>query len=132
MRERERERYEFLCATDPVLAIDSPLWEHPEVEVVVTEPTSFYHHNYESSLPSQHHHNDVGEHTPIIQHERTVLIMDTGRCSEEEDEVNERMPLLSDGRGGGGDGDISGLSLPLNLARRLVNFGYGNCGSKNN
>ncbi|XP_063889287.1 uncharacterized protein LOC135116004 isoform X3 [Scylla paramamosain] len=105
---------------DPVLAIDSPLWEQPEVEVVVTEPTSYHHHNHDPSSPPHHHrhHYQDDEHSPLIAPERTVLIMDSGRCSDEEDEVNERMPLLSDSGGGGSGGSGVGLSLPLNLSRR--------------
>ncbi|KAK8393951.1 hypothetical protein O3P69_006944 [Scylla paramamosain] len=105
---------------DPVLAIDSPLWEQPEVEVVVTEPTSYHHHNHDPSSPPHHHrhHYQDDEHSPLIAPERTVLIMDSSRCSDEEDEVNERMPLLSDSGGGGSGGSGVGLSLPLNLSRR--------------
>ncbi|XP_045115065.1 uncharacterized protein LOC123506791 isoform X3 [Portunus trituberculatus] len=109
---------------DPVLAIDSPLWEQPEVEVVVTEPTSYHHHNHDPSSPPHHHrhHHQDDERLPLIPQERSVLIIDSGRSSDEDDEVNERMPLLSDsgggGGGGGGGGCGVGLSLPLNLSRR--------------
>ncbi|XP_050698461.1 uncharacterized protein LOC126986366 isoform X3 [Eriocheir sinensis] len=108
---------------DPVLAIDSPLWEQPEVEVVVHEPTPHHHQNHDPSPPhprpsfrEEEEEEEGNENTPLLSSERGASIMTSVECNHAEEEASERVPLLSGCFSGGAS--ATGLTLPLNLSRR--------------
>lgn len=107
---------------DPVLAIDSPLWEQPEVEVVVHEPTPHHHQNHDPSPPhprpsfrEEEEEEEGNEDTPLLSSERGAHIMTSVECNHAEEEASERVPLLSGCFSGGAS--ATGLTLPLNLSR---------------
>ncbi|XP_050698450.1 uncharacterized protein LOC126986366 isoform X2 [Eriocheir sinensis] len=107
---------------DPVLAIDSPLWEQPEVEVVVHEPTPHHHQNHDPSPPhprpsfrEEEEEEEGNENTPLLSSERGASIMTSVECNHAEEEASERVPLLSGCFSGGAS--ATGLTLPLNLSR---------------
>lgn len=107
---------------DPVLAIDSPLWEQPEVEVVVHEPTPHHHQNHDPSPPhprpsfrEEEEEEEGNEDTPLLSSERGARIMTSVECNHAEEEASERVPLLSGCFSGGAS--ATGLTLPLNLSR---------------
>lgn len=103
-----------------MLAIDSPLWEQPEGEVLVQEPTPHHHQNHDPSPPhpppSLHEEEEENENTPLLSSERGPQIITNVECNHTEEEANERMPLLSGCFTGGAS--ATGLTLPLNLSRR--------------
>ncbi|XP_069184401.1 uncharacterized protein [Procambarus clarkii] len=111
--------------TNPVLAIDTPIWEHPEDVIdsslgTETPPGPQQHGDYNYNHHNTTHDDPDSETTPLIDVDPVdVVLVDGVRGEEENDgELDERTPLL--GGAGGGDGvrGLGGLALPVNISRR--------------
>ncbi|XP_042230273.1 uncharacterized protein LOC121871824 isoform X4 [Homarus americanus] len=121
--------------TNPAIAIDTPLWEQPEDVIgssMVTEPPLQGSQTTQYDFHHQHHHDTqttaatTVTTTPYIDVNRAVVLVDGVKEDEEDDEPDERAPLLGTGGGSGGgtgSGGIGGgnrglgLTLPLNMPR---------------
>nr|XP_053654184.1 uncharacterized protein LOC128703523 [Cherax quadricarinatus] len=113
---------------DPAIAIDMPIWEHPEDVIdssLVSETAAGFQqqdggHYYHYQQHHQHYQQDDRSHdhdaqaAPLIDVDQAVVLIDGVREDEEEEDDDERSPLL-----GGNECDgVAGLSLPLNMSRR--------------
>ncbi|XP_042230274.1 uncharacterized protein LOC121871824 isoform X5 [Homarus americanus] len=126
--------------TNPAIAIDTPLWEQPEDVIgssMVTEPPLQGSQTTQYDFHHQHHHDTqttaatTVTTTPYIDVNRAVVLVDGVKEDEEDDEPDERAPLLGTGGGSGGgtgSGGIGGgnrglgLTLPLNMPRRSSSY----------
>ncbi|XP_068230155.1 uncharacterized protein [Palaemon carinicauda] len=115
--------------SNPVIAIDMPLWEQQEDAVAPSIQIS-----NQDDLDDDAQGGRNAETVPLIDVARDVILID-GPDGEDDDEPDENAPLLAGGsRGGGGGGigmgsglggcsddadrSLGGLGIPLNMPRR--------------
>ncbi|XP_068230154.1 uncharacterized protein [Palaemon carinicauda] len=114
--------------SNPVIAIDMPLWEQQEDAVAPSIQIS-----NQDDLDDDAQGGRNAETVPLIDVARDVILID-GPDGEDDDEPDENAPLLAGGsRGGGGGGigmgsglggcsddadrSLGGLGIPLNMPR---------------